>query len=607
MKLHLPISLLVLASAATLQADDAEKYYRFGKGIYQRSGNTGYLNTADLGLYYSDTNKPDSSAPSTIVFGGPERIDTADDYPFDGGGTVVIKKGEPTNIPSFAFTDTPVAIDRVMVVREGTLLIDGAHIENHNKLNDAVSNLLVGGQGAHLVLDNGASYVQKVEFAGNSVSAIAIGSGDGKGKVTLNNGSTLHTDHFVFAGYRKISNGYVSWTERDGSGDGMKVRYADENTPGFNDRDEIYINSGSTLSAGTSLQFANVDVVVSGKGADGKASVLSDNMHGRDFANLSLLSDPSSYLGYNGETTIKAEDGGRLEFNWNVSTGFTKTADGVSGTKITVTGEGSAISVAGEADFGGGESWWHGSENEDIVTKYGYTVTPESAKSDTQVIIEKGGIGEFNQVRVGKNTAATLTVNATSSIVSHADTEAALLEVCAKGSVENSGNIGIDTLVSGGELTAKDGSVFTNLVAQSGTLYLEGDVTINGTLSLGSALMTFAANNTAEEGLIVYLNDGTQVTATDGITLGNNLTLMINVEDTADIINKTYDFAADGTDIDGLENAKYVFTDGTNEVEAAVRTNADGTVTVTGTIPEPTTATLSLLALAALATRRRRK
>lgn len=607
MKLHLPISLLVLASAATLQADDAEKYYRFGKGIYKSSGNTGYLNTTDLSPYYNDTNKPDSSAPSTIVFGGPERIDTAYDYPFDGGGTVVIKKGEPTNLPYYAFTDTPVAIDRVMVVREGTLLIDGAHIENHNKLNDAVSNLLVGGQGAHLVLDNGASYVQKVEFAGNSVSAIAIGSGDGKGKVTLNNGSTLHTDQFVFAGYRKTSNGYVSWTERDGSGDGKGVRYADENTPGFNDRDEIYINSGSTLSAGTSLQFANVDVVVSGKGADGKASVLSDNMRGRDFANLSLLSDPSSYLGYNGETTIKAEDGGRLEFNWNVSTGFTKTADGVSGTKITVTGEGSAISVAGEADFGGGESWWHGSENEDIVTEYGYTVTPESAKSDTQVIIEKGGIGEFNQVRVGKNTAATLTVDETSSIVSRADAEAALLEVCAKGSVENSGKIGIDTLVSGGELTAKDGSVFTNLVAQSGTLYLEGDVTINGTLSLGSALMTFAANNTAEEGLIVYLNDGTQVTATDGITLGNNLTLMINVEDTADIINKTYDFAADGTDIDGLENAKYVFTDGTNEVEAAVRTNADGTVTVTGIIPEPTTATLSLLALAALATRRRRK
>ena len=66
-----------------------------------------------------------------------------------------------------------------------------------------------------------------------------------------------------------------------------------------------------------------------------------------------------------------------------------------------------------------------------------------------------------------------------------------------------------------------------------------------------------------------------------------------NVEKYAD----TYSFLAKDYFTGSLigENTKVVFN------------SNDGTVTLVGLVPEPTTATLSLLALAALAARRRRK
>ena len=615
MKFKLPIALLALATAA-LQAEGAEKYYRFGQGQFAKSGKTKYLNTTDIGMYYTTTGQPpDSAAPQTIVFGGPERIDTAYDYPFDGGGTVAFKVGEPSNLPSFAVTENPIQVDRTMVVREGTLLLDGAHIQNHTKLNNAVSNLMVGGQGAHLVLDNGASYTQKIGYASNSTSALAIGSGDGKGKVTLSNGSLLHTDHFIFAGYRTISNGYVSWTERDGSGDAQGVRYANADTPGYSDHDEIYINSGSTMSAGTSLQFSNVTINI-----DGEGSCLRDNTLEKSPASPADV-DPCSYLAYgsadNVETIINVTRGAQLDCNWNVSTGNSKG----SLTQITVDGtnEGgtvkSTFSVAGTADFGGAEGWW--SMNN----------APKDGSSNTEVIVKNGAEAQFNQVKVGSNRQASISIDSNSTIVAHEGATNALITVYELGRIENSGIIELDITVNGGTyigdgdadqfggsvFTMLDGAVVEGLTMTTGTVNISGEVSLSnvtfGTVINAAGLMMLGGDDAA---LTVYIQQGSVINA-DDLNLGNGTNVAVVLdegviyEEGMELFTLT---GSDSTQISELEaalgNNLAVYEYGNTEGEGTVVENATGSIT-TNVVPEPATATLSLLALAGLCARRRRK
>jgi len=464
------------------------------------------------------------------------------------------------------------------------MTLDGTHIANHTKLNSYVSNLLVGGKNAHLNLDNGASYTQKISYANNSASAIAIGSGDGKGKVTLSNGSLLHTDHFVFAGYEKLTGGYVAQTLN------VNNYPQDVYANGEHGRSEIYINSGSTLSAGTSLQFANVDVVVSGKDAAGNSSVLTDNTLGKSIDSV-RTADPASYLGYNGETKITAEDGGRLEFNWNLSTGFVRDAEGTSSTTINVTGEGSSIAVAGEAAFGNGESWWDGEAGltEEQKTAYGYTTTAATATSTTDVSLKEGAVGEFNQVKVGQRVNATMTVDEASRIIAHENATEALLEICAKGTVDNEGEIAIATKVSGGELTAYAGSTMAEVMAESGTLNIVGGddsaVTMTGSLTLGDNIT------------VAFSENGFIDLKGNALTIGKDTVITVQL--------------TEGQNADELTLFKNAALGSVTEVSVQF-VDENGAFTGTGTagvttIPEPATATLSLLALAALAARRRRR
>ena len=547
MKFRLPIALLALVAAT--HAAEGEKYYRYTKGLYTSTGTTRYLNRTEIGMYYNDLNRPDSSKPETVVFGGPERINAAYDYPFDGGGTVALKVGEPASLPFFAISEAPITTDRVLIVREGTLLLDGAYIQNHTKLDDNVSNLLIGGglckegnesvlKGAKMVLDNGAIYEQKAEFVGNATSAIAIGSGDGKGTVTLCNNSTMHTDYFIFAGYRKIEGGYVSWSERNGSGDAMGIRYADDTIDGYNDRDEISIESGSTMSAGVSLQFGNVDVTITGEG-----STLCDNTLGK------AAEQHESYFGHGKDcqTTIEVKDGGKLELNGNA---YAATSEG-SSVKITVSGEKSGIDVAG--------TLYLGAEDAEIAE-------------------------------------ATLSIDGSTYNGSG-------IQAYAKGAIDNKGTINADVVLSGGSyagtessvfggssFTAQEGATVKDLTMTTGTMNISGTVTFNN-VKLGTPATTFAIATAGSTPLTLNITQGAFIEG-QGVYIAP--TTIVNVLLNGDYKEGDVLFTmADATAAEELEGDTVYFVNKNGAPFGLSTMTANAGVVTAGT-PGPTGTTLNL-------------
>ena len=271
-----------------------------------------------------------------------------------------------------------ITVNDPLVVREGTFTIEGATVLNNTPLSNGVSNLSVGGKSAHLVLDN-ATYKQDLDYAKNYVSAIAIGNTDGKGTVTLKNNSVLHTDQFIFAGYEKVSAGYVTGTTTS----------QNDSTPysnGEQGRSTINIESGSTLSAGTCFQFANVDVKIDGAGSK--------------MVDLNRDSSPASanysYFGTanNSETNISVTNGGALQLNQYVYAGYGNN----SKTNIEVEGENSTMSVAKAAYLG-----YAGSE---------------ANGSSVSISLKDGATATFHgYVALGNNDAASISVeNATLSL-----------------------------------------------------------------------------------------------------------------------------------------------------------------------------------------------
>ena len=182
-----------------------------------------------------------------------------------------------------------------------------------------------------------------------------------------------------------------------------------------------------------------------------------------------------------------------------------------------------------------------------------------------------------------------------------------LLTIVGQGQLKNAGKIDMNISMSGGELTALDGSTFADITATSGTIYLGENITM-GTLTLGGdaiATATFDLRS-QQNGVTVYVCEGgAQV---DNLKImGDNVTFVAKTNGTLADITEPLTLFRSGTDYD-LSKAKLVIEDSTGEqTEVAFKDNQNGTVTVTGAIPEPTTATLSLLALAALAARRRRR
>lgn len=187
-----------------------------------------------------------------------------------------------------------------------------------------------------------------------------------------------------------------------------------------------------------------------------------------------------------------------------------------------------------------------------------------------------------------------------------------LLTIVGQGHLTNDGAIDIDISMESGTLTAVDGSTFADVVATSGTIYLGNGVTF-GALTLGSnaEIAMYTMRNT-QNGVTVYVDKGGAIA--DNVTLGNNVKFVVETEGTADelvgqnitIFQKQEENGT--TTTYDLTGATVFVKDSTGtETEVKFADNKDGSVTVSGSIPEPTTATLSLLALAALAARRRRK
>ena len=171
------------------------------------------------------------------------------------------------------------------------------------------------------------------------------------------------------------------------------------------------------------------------------------------------------------------------------------------------------------------------------------------------------------------------------------------------------------TMTNNGEYK---GSVF---VQNNGTLIVtEGSSLSNGQITLGSTSGSSAGilqiegavtiNNAilGNNGVLIF-EKGSTLTSTETITL-NEVNIVVKVDDSVVVnpINTTLDLFGSDTTVEGLENATFTLSnaDGTMKQKVIVSSAADGSITVTPAIPEPTTATLSLLALCGLALRRRR-
>ena len=217
-------------------------------------------------------------------------------------------------------------------------------------------------------------------------------------------------------------------------------------------------------------------------------------------------------------------------------------------------------------------------------------------------------MGEFNILNIGERASASVTVGAGASIIAHESSTAALLTIMGKGSMENSGAIGIATVVDGGALTLNAGSAMAAVTLESGDIYVNG-ATKTGALTLTGGTITF--NLDAQ--VMTLADDATAVgmLTVDSLKVsGTKIVVNLSEEAFNDLDNKTFDLfnvTNEGGGAD-LASADIVFTNGTQSKVGTITANG-GSVTVTDTklVPEPTTATLSLLALAALATRRRRK
>lgn len=488
-------------------------------------------------------------------------------YTKDGLGTLVVEDDVTMVNPLF--------------VREGTLEIKDATVKSNVKLSDGVSNLIVAGNSAALKLDN-AHYTQTIAESGNYTSSITIGSDDGAGAVYLTGNSTLHTDHCLFIGRTNTTYegapAYVQPSYANTTGDALY-------TDGDKKSSYISISEGCEMSAGTQIYLDNVTVDISGENAKmvaGKRSIAEPNV--RIYS--SRLGTKDGVV-----TTVNVSDGGELAYLRGVYTG-----SGNAEVKVNVKGDGSSLSIGGNESYLG-------------VGSYDYAIEEYVANnSNTQISITEGASMQVGtSVYVGYASAASIIVDGESSITQESSTEA-LITLMGKGSMENSGAVGIATDVDGGALTLNAGS------SMAAVNLIEGDIYVNGASKTGALTLT--------GGTITFNLDAQVMTLADDATAAGMLTvdslevsgtkIVVNLSEEAfnDLDNKTFNLfnvPNEGGGAD-LANADIVFTNGTQSKVGTITANG-GSVTVKDTklVPEPTTATLSLLALAALAARRRRR
>lgn len=451
---------------------------------------------------------------------------------------------------------TDLVLNNPLVVREGTLSVTGSTITSMitSPLTNYIPYLSVGGNNATLDLTD-STISHTVKGTSNSAIALALGTADGAATVNMDN-STLHTDHFIFAGYAgngRETEDYEKYTtdengERYDNGDGSA-------------RTVINLNNGSQLTAGTSLQFSNVEVNISD-------SRLAD--HTRE----GYTDWGCTYLGRsdNSKTTINVTNGGTLDLQQ-----YTLLACGAnSETTITVSG----VNDQGERSTAN-------------ITGYAYTDFYETGNTKFTLTVEDGAMANINYLKLDNN--AVISVDETSELNTVDGAVYGRMDVYNGASVSNKGRIGSEIVLDGGELTAYANSSLDDVFAYSGTFNVLGDITMTGDLVLdGDAMLIFGSSDyTIDLGNHQFFFDGGSI----ALTLSDN--------DISEVV--LFTSSAAGVDYSGMsvtlldEKGNYTGT-------ATLSYNDDGSITLNAAaVPEPTTATLSLLALAALATRRRRK
>ncbi|MBQ3218839.1 MAG: PEP-CTERM sorting domain-containing protein [Akkermansia sp.] len=634
MKLHLPIALFAFVSAAVQAAPlTPEKIMTVSDGEVKYATDIANTETGETFLEMLQTTQ-------TIP---------ANDKDNSGGGAIIKDgAGELKVTSGFAPKDgTSTSLTNTLVVREGTLTFgagkEATHVaitNNPAKINSP--NLVVGGKNGRLVFDN-ASYVQ---VAGSYVSSINIGTPDGAGHMELKNGSYVANTQTLFGGYNVTSSDHVHATWTDGT---QKSVYQ-----GVQGTSTLDISGGSKYAVGTCFYFGNMDVKVTDEG-----SVFEDG--NRYVDNKRDKSDIVSFMGDldNSNTTIRIEEGADWYSRNRLIAGY---ADG-STTTIDVKGEGSTFNSSSIVAMGY-DSTLPGGSDENYKSTSVFTVSDKAQVNVVDLRVGNSGSAEAtltvdetssyngSSISVGKkgyiSNSGTITLNdgatgdyylnnsdymvpdaahefaedkmtsvdsaltvsgrlentATGKILTSDD---ALLNIVGGGLVENSGNIGLSTVVNGGALTLNggsmaavtliDGDIYVNGATTTGALTLTGGTI---TFNLDAQVATYARNATPATMLTV---DSLDVTGTK---------IVVNLSDEAfnKLDGSTFNlFKVEGEEGADLSGADIVFTNGTQSKVGTVTANEDGSFTVKDTklVPEPTTATLSLLALAALAARRRRR
>lgn len=227
----------------------------------------------------------------------------------------------------------------------------------------------------------------------------------------------------------------------------------------------------------------------------------------------------------------------------------------------------------------------------------------ESATDNATLILMEGGSFADGYIHTTIKNGVHFINNGTINLYSGGDAYESI-ELQAGSTMTNNGEYKGSVFVqNNGTLIVTEGSSLSNgqitlgstSGSSAGILQIEGAVTINNAI-LG--------NN----GVLIF-EKGSTLTSTETITL-NEVNIVVKVDDSVVVnpINTTLDLFGSDTTVEGLENATFTLSnaDGTMKQKVIVSSAADGSITVTPAIPEPTTATLSLLALCGLALRRRR-
>lgn len=200
-------------------------------------------------------------------------------------------------------------------------------------------------------------------------------------------------------------------------------------------------------------------------------------------------------------------------------------------------------------------------------------------------------------------------------------------ELTIEGGVfENKGTIEGDVFMSSGSFTMVDEAVAGGLTATSGTIYLQGDVSFTGVVSLGnvnSSAVLALLSGESSPALTVYIAQGSNIVLDNSLlsvegqqfVMGDDTQIVVDLgSQDSDYVGGAPLFTLSGKDGETLTNTasaledklQITWQDSTGTRQTVSGSSVEGSIAIQ-VVPEPATAILGFLALAAWAARRRRQ